>query len=261
MTTVRTALGSLGFQDPAGVSSRFGGSFVDEAELTALPEKSRAHGMVAVTMDGPKLWFFDVDSAETPSATILACDAGDGQWIQILVPLDDVTVMNLLASTANGDGASLIGVEDADGVIAATTVEGALEEIGAVQIRRAKLSVGHADLTDADAQQAIDFAAALPATAFVLGGYANVTAIFDNVGDTASVTFDLGFSGGDTDALIDAGSLNAVARVSTPQGVFVPKFMGAITPSVIFDGSVNLDTLTKGAADFYVLYFETDSLE
>jgi hypothetical protein len=115
-------------------------------------------------------------------------------------------------------------------------------------------TVGHADLTDADMQQAVDFDAALPAGALVLGGGANVTALFDNVGDTADVTFDLGFLTGDTDAVVDGGSLNAIAKVSIPRGAAVPILPGALTPSVIFDGSVNLDTLTKGAATFYIAY-------
>lgn len=49
-----------------------------------------------------------------------------------------------LASTANGDGASLIGIEDSGGLITATTVEGALAEnraaIDAVEAGKAALS-------------------------------------------------------------------------------------------------------------------------
>jgi hypothetical protein len=37
---------------------------------------------------------------------------------------------NLLASTSNGEGASLIGIEDAGGFFTATDVEGALAELG-----------------------------------------------------------------------------------------------------------------------------------
>lgn len=112
----------------------------------------------------------------------------------------------------------------------------------------------YADLTDADMQQSIDFAAALPAGAVVLGSGVNVTAIFDNAGDSASLTFDLGIKSGDTDCFIDGGSLNAVAKVSTPAGVSPTGLVGAITPSIIVDSSVNLDTLTKGSAVAYVLY-------
>lgn len=43
----------------------------------------------------------------------------------------------LLASTANGEGASLVGIEDADSVYTGTTVEAALSELGAVRTRRA----------------------------------------------------------------------------------------------------------------------------
>jgi len=37
----------------------------------------------------------------------------------------------ILNSTSNGDGASLIGIEDSGGLITATTVEGALQELAA----------------------------------------------------------------------------------------------------------------------------------
>lgn len=123
-------------------------------------------------------------------------------------------------------------------------------------VKIASKTIGFADLTDADMQMDIAFAAALPAGALIVGTGANVTAIFDNVGDTASVTFDLGIGGGDTDAFIDGGSLNAVAKVSTPAGVQPVGLVGAITPSVRIDSSVNLNTLTKGAATFYVAYIE-----
>ncbi len=83
-----------------------------------------------------------------------------------------------------------------------------------------------------------------------------VSAAFDNVGDTASLTFDLGIKSGDTDAFIDGGSLNAAASVRTPLGVVTGGYVGAITPSVIVDADVNLNTLTKGAATFYIYYLD-----
>ena len=83
-----------------------------------------------------------------------------------------------------------------------------------------------------------------------------MTAIFDNAGDTASLTFDLGIDAGDTDAFVDGGSLDAVAKVSTPTGVQPVGLVGAVTPSVRIDSSVNLNTITKGALVAYVLYVE-----
>lgn len=123
-------------------------------------------------------------------------------------------------------------------------------------IEVAEKAVVFGDLTDADQQQTVDFASALPAGALVLGTGANVTATFDDVGDGATLTFDLGIKSGDTDVWIDGGSLNAVAKVYGPAGVAPVGLVGAVTPSIIFDADVNLNTLTKGAATFYVAYLE-----
>lgn len=118
----------------------------------------------------------------------------------------------------------------------------------------ASKSVAFGALTDADQQQTIDFDADLPAGAVYLGGGANVTAIFDNAGDTASLTYDMGVKSGDTDGFIDGASLNAVAKSGQPVGVLAGALVGNIRPSIVIDSSVNLNTLTKGAATFYVLY-------
>lgn len=130
-----------------------------------------------------------------------------------------------------------------------------LETILSTGLGVASKAIGFADLTDSDGSQTIDFDDALPAGAMVVGYGANVTAIFDNVGDTAGVTFDLGIASGDTDVWVDGGSLNAVAKVSTPSGTGA-SLVGAVTPSVIIDADVDVDTLTKGAAVFYVVYTE-----
>lgn len=133
----------------------------------------------------------------------------------------------------------------------------------ASRLKVASKTVAFGDITDAGTTHTIDFAAALPAGAYYLGAMANCTAIFDNAGDSASVTFDLGIKSGDTDAFLDGASLNSVAMVYTPVGVGlvaggsgVHGFAGGVTPSIIFTGDVNLDTLTKGSAVFYVYYLD-----
>jgi hypothetical protein len=115
---------------------------------------------------------------------------------------------------------------------------------------------GHAEVAALGevASGSIDFDAALPANAVVLGAGINVTAIFDNAGDSATVTADLGISGGDTDAFCDGLSLNAVAEVGSPAGVAVGALVGAVTPSILVAPDVDCDTITKGAAVAYVIY-------
>lgn len=60
------------------------------------------------------------------------------------IEVDIAAIITDLASTANGDGASLVGIEDSGGLITATTVEGALAEnraaIDALESGRAVLS-------------------------------------------------------------------------------------------------------------------------
>lgn len=117
-------------------------------------------------------------------------------------------------------------------------------------------AIGFADVValGAVASGSIDFDDALPAGAVVVGGGINVTAAFDNVGDSASVTADLGIASGDTDAFCDGMSLDAIAKVGSPAGVGMGTLVGAVTPSVLVDPDVDCDTLTKGAAVAYVLY-------
>jgi hypothetical protein len=104
------------------------------------------------------------------------------------------------------------------------------------------------------ASGSIDFDAALPAGAMVIAAGINVTAIFDNVTDTASATADLGIASGDTDAFVDGASLDAVAKVGSPAGVAMGTLVGAVTPSILVDPDVNCDTITKGSAVAYVSY-------
>lgn len=187
------------------------------------------------------------------SSSIAATDVGKACFI-----VDDQTVHLTSGSGTRSPAGVIVGV-DSDGVRVHVSPE--LSRLitdaaanAATGVTVVTKSVGFAALTDADTQQTVDFDAALPAGAMVVAAGGNVTAIFDNAGDTADLTFDLGIKSGDTDGFVDGGSLDAVAKVSVPRGVAIPGLVGAITPSIIIDSSVNLNTLTKGAAVFYVAY-------
>lgn len=112
----------------------------------------------------------------------------------------------------------------------------------------------YSDLQEADMSIDVDFDAALPAGAVVIGAGLNVTAVFDNAGNTASAVADIGIKSGDRDAFIDGAALDAVAKVGSPHGVGMGTLVGAITPSILVVPDVNGNTLTKGAAVAYVLY-------
>ena len=66
-----------------------------------------------------------------------------------------------------------------------------LGELGPYRVKVASLAFGFAQVAAIGAvtDGAIDFAAALPVGAVRLGGYADVTAVFDNAGNTASLSF------------------------------------------------------------------------
>lgn len=234
------AINAAGYLAPAGVAASdiVVGRFVDTYDNSA-----GNAGDINGEAEQGAFWWANGDAIAITDLG-KACYASDDQTVTL---------------SSNGGARPFAGViVDIDTSLGVCVLQGfalrGLDVAPPGQITVVSLDVGFADCTDADQQQTFDFAAALPANAMVVGAGANVTAIFDNVGDTASLTFDLGIKSGDTDGFIDGGSLDAVAKVSVPRGVAIPGLVGAITPSVIIDSSVNLNTLTKGAATFYVAY-------
>ena len=163
------------------------------------------------------------------------------------------TALDELATTT---GAAIVGVADAGSHFAGATVEAVTQELGVVRVRWATKAFDYTDVAalGASGSGSIDFAAALPANAITLGGFVDVTAIFDNATDTASGTFDLGVASGDTDVWVDGGSLDAVAKVGAPFGVAPCGFQGGATPSVLVAFDVNCDTITKGSGVAYLAY-------
>lgn len=254
----------LGVQDSAGrfagtdaeavladLGARISLHFADTTAQKAVAATAVADGMLCVVDDDDagafadgSIWMFDTGSAAGASDYVRVPDTAVGRWLRLIPTLGD------LASTDPARGSALIGYDGG------TTVKAALDTILSTGVSVASKTVAFGDLTDADQQMDIAFAAALPAGACILGCGANVTAAFDNAGDTASLTFDLGTSNGAAD-LVDGGSLNAAAKVSTPApAAGRPSLVGAVTPSIRFDSDVNLNTLAKGSAIFYILYSE-----
>lgn len=129
------------------------------------------------------------------------------------------------------------------------------------RIKRLFKQIGHADLTDTDTQQTIDFDSALPANAFVIGAYAEVATAMSG-GTVSACTADLGIKSGDTDAFLDAVDIfTAAGKFSVPRGVAVPGFHASGTPSIIVDSTGgNLDTLDAGDVTFFVLYVDASEI-
>lgn len=161
-----------------------------------------------------------------------------------------------LASTANGKGASLVGVEDAGGLLTATTVEAALAE---VVLKKRTLTITHADLTEAGAgvAQSVNLQSVLPTPAIVVAHELNQGALFTG-GGALTVVIDVG--GTDTDAIVAGDTVGpggtANQRAGTPgilpQGTFSGQQLKVtFTPDV----ASNLNDLTAGSITVTVWYF------
>jgi uncharacterized protein with NRDE domain len=149
----------------------------------------------------------------------------------------------------------------AGGIVAATVAQVktllGLPEGG--RIAKATKSLVLADLTDAAHTQAFVFDSALPATAVLLYAQVNVTQAYTD-GATGAFTADVGFNGGDTDAILAAADLAAIARVGAPLGVAPAGFVGAVTPVLTVNADVNVNTATGGTLTAEVYYFEAANL-
>jgi hypothetical protein len=144
------------------------------------------------------------------------------------------------------------------GLVQAETDINALQVANTATAARIKTVSKSFSFTDvaalgAVASGSIDFAAALPAGAMVIAAGVDVTAVFDNVGNTASCTIALGVSGGDTDGFMVAGNADTVCKLGTA-GVLNGGLVGAVTPSILVDPDVACNTITKGTAVAYVTY-------
>jgi hypothetical protein len=104
------------------VALRIATPAADTSAIEAIAPADRSGGMLCVDTDTGQLWVFDEDSSSAASASVLVPDDGDGRWLASSSLTD-------LASVSNGDGASLIGIEDAGAFTSAGTVEAALAEI------------------------------------------------------------------------------------------------------------------------------------
>lgn len=132
--------------------------------------------------------------------------------------------------------------------------------LGAI-VRLRQLTVTYVGLTDADQQQDFDVGAALPAGAFVLGSFLDVTVAFQNVGDTDTTTADLGVKSGDVDSLIDGADLGTIAKTDATIGAKPQGYYGGSTLQLRVDSDVNLDTLTAGSVTVNVFYVDTDDVQ
>lgn len=136
--------GALGATDNAvlrangtgGATAQGSGVIIDDAD--ALSGVSNVTGAdtdfvtgTAGTSGNIAMWNGDgdlVDGSIAAADLVITSDLSD---YALLTSLNDYALLADLASTANGDGASLIGVEDSGGNFTATNLEGVLAELAA----------------------------------------------------------------------------------------------------------------------------------
>ena len=111
-------------------AARINFAYANTAAIEAISPNERQDGDPAFDKATGIGWHFDAGSSAGASASVLVPDAGSGRWIADTTVSGAATLAGL-ASTANGLGASLVGVEDSAAQLTATTVEAALAELAA----------------------------------------------------------------------------------------------------------------------------------
>lgn len=116
-------------------------------------------------------------------------------------------------------GALTIGGTNATSIVMSAPVTLPTTQLGTIQTRT--VTIGHADLTDADGEQSINIGAALPANSMILAVDVALATPFSG-GTATSVLLDIGTSG-DPDAIVSNCNLFAAAvdgkASSMPAGI------------------------------------------
>lgn len=171
----------------------------------------------------------------------------NGVTSNIQTQLDSKTNSADLASNANGQGASLVGIEDSGGIITATTVEGALAE-----------NRGVADSAQTDATQALTDAATAQTT---IDNH-----IIDPVDahDASAISYDnasSGLSATEVQAAID--EVKVIADSSSAGLIQKDPARVASTADIDLStgGLLTIDTVTVSAGDRVLVKDQTDPTE
>lgn len=109
-------------------AARLNCSYPNAAAIKAISPNDRQDGDPAFNAGTGVQFHFDADSSAGASSSVLVPDAGSGRWIADTTTAGAV-LSTALASTANGEGAALVGSEDAGGFTAKTTTEEQVQEL------------------------------------------------------------------------------------------------------------------------------------
>lgn len=188
---------------------------------------------------------------------------GDADVGKPFFVVDDQTAAKSSSAGARIAGGFIVQV-DADGVRCLTgpywsklAQAVALADAG-ISLQKRTVTVGHADLTDADTSQDINIGAALPDNARIIGVSIHTVTAFSG-GTVSALALDIG-SSGDIDALVDGADLFAAAvdgqAATRPLGIAPNKLFATATQLVARFVSTgdNLVNLTAGACTIDVLF-------
>lgn len=185
-----------------------------------------------------KVSILDSDLAEVASIN----SDGWASFASVLVDGEAVAIASELASTDNGLGASLVGIEDALTLITATDVEGALAELaGAVGDAQSDATQALQDASDAQGdidQYILDVASTDNAKGASLVGIEDAltlitaTTVEGALAELAGRSYAVLYGAADTDGAPTQAELVAAlgAGVDGQVGVFLDNHLGALTP-------------------------------
>lgn len=168
---------------------------------------------------------------------------------------DDQTVR---ATSAGTSVAGKVIQVDSDGVWVQCGLATAAVDAAAAVIEKRTVTVGHADLTDADTSQTVNIGAALPDNARIIGVSIHTVTAFSG-GSVSALLVDVG-SAGDVDALIDGAALHSTVvdgqAATRPLGIAPNKLFASSTQLVATFVSTGDDlvNLTAGACTIDVLF-------
>lgn len=178
-------------------------------------------------------------------------DVGRSAYIE-----DDETVR--ATSSGTSVAGRVIAVDSAGVWVQCGLATAAVDAADAV-VEKRTVTVGHADLTDADTSQTVNIGAVLPANARILGVSVHTVTAFSG-GSVSALALDIGTSG-DVDAIVDGAALHSAAvdgQVATlPSGIAPNKLFasaGAQLIATFVSTGDNLVNLTAGACTIDVLY-------
>ncbi len=213
---------------PGGIGTA---DLADNAVTLAKIVAAAADGFLANDSGGAADWQ-ELSVAEANTLLNVATQTAPGTLevattAEVNTGTDDVRALSPLALA--GSAPAILGT-NVTAIPAANLLTGAIEV--------ASKRIQHSDLTAAATNESIDFDAALPANALILGCYIDIATLFSG-GAVSDLDVDVGISGGDTDKQI----VDLPAFTGDPTGeIYVGATVGAAFSAADSNNAKALET-------------------